>query len=138
MDTDDIGSSRHLKVPFPTISAIEKSINLQRHELAALWTPIYGVVHPGYWDPSQFRSYGREHYDALRAGSHKIIRDLIEHLTFGGYQATMSVSVDARFRMLLGSSVKKIVNPTWPALNPDVGCGGRAREVERKMLLIVM
>jgi hypothetical protein len=114
------GSSRHIKVTFPTLTVIEKSINLQYQEVAALWTPIYGVVHPGHWNPSQFRTFGREHYDALRTGSHKIVRDMIEHLTFGGYEATMTVSVDARFRMLLSSSVKKIVNPLWPELHPEL------------------
>ena len=38
----------------PTLSQIQKEINLQIHEVAALWTPIYELVHPGYLDPSQF------------------------------------------------------------------------------------
>jgi hypothetical protein len=113
-------SARHVKVTFPSVPAIEKNLNLQFHEVATLWTPIYGVVHPGHWDPAQFRSYPREHYDALRAGSHKIIREMVELLTFGGHQATMTISVDARFRMLLSSSVKKIINPHWPTLHPDL------------------
>jgi hypothetical protein len=104
----------------PTVAQIQKEINLQIYEVAALWTPIYELVHPGYWDPSQFREYGREHYEGLRQSSHKILREMVEALTFGGSIASMNIAVDTRIRMLLSSSLKKINNVIWPALNPDL------------------
>ena len=111
---------RHNKVPFPTISQIEKSLNLQINEVAALWTPIYDVIHKGHWDPTQFHQYSREHYDFLRYSSHKIIRDMIENLTTGGSFATMNISIDSRMRTLIACSLKKINNLSWPSLNPEL------------------
>jgi len=104
----------------PTLSQIEKEINLQIYEVAALWTPIYEQVHPGHWDPSQFREYGREHYVGLRQSSYKILREMVEALTFGGSIASMNIAIDMRIRMLLSSSLKKINNVIWPVLNPDL------------------
>lgn len=113
-------SSRHVKVSSPTLSNLQKDINLQIYEVAALWTPIYELIHPGHWDPLQFRDYSCEHYEGLRQSSYKILREMIESLTFGGSIATMNIGVDSRIRMLLASSLKKINNVVWPAMNPDL------------------
>ena len=45
---------------------------------------------------------------------------MVEVLNFGGSVATMNIGVDTRIRMLLSSSLKKINNVIWPALNPDL------------------
>jgi len=99
---------------------MEKSLGLQINEVAALWTPIYDVVHPGHWNPTQFSEYSREHFVNLQNVSHRLIRDMVDALTTGGISATMNIGVDACIRYLLVSSSKKINNISWPTINPHL------------------
>lgn len=103
-----------------TVAQMEKSLGLQINEVAALWTPIYDVVHPGHWDPTKFSEYSREHFINLRNVSYRMIRDMVDALTTGGTPATMNIGVDARIRYLLVSSSKKINNIAWPTINPHL------------------
>jgi hypothetical protein len=111
---------QHNRIPTVTVTQIEKSIGLQINEVATLWTPIYDVVHPGHWDPTQFSEYSCEHFVNLQNVSHRMIRDMVDALTTGGTPATMNISVDARIHYLFVSSSKKINNIAWPTNNPHL------------------
>jgi hypothetical protein len=119
-------AAREAGSPLPKmdLETLETSISLKPTDMAGLWTCIYGVVDPGYWNPA---SWGpstrtpRDLYDGLRSTSMYTLQRIISQFTSGPLNQR-NLSADRRIALLNEKCTKpeSVTAPVWPLPSPDM------------------
>jgi len=117
--TRSSGSSQRL--PKVTYDLILEDLNLQPEEVGGLWASVQEVVHPDYWNPSQWKpgsQMGRSVHDAMRDCSINLICKFLTQLTVGPV-AQRNISGTHRLKFLYDLSDRK-ATPTYPVVSPNI------------------
>jgi hypothetical protein len=100
-------------------------LNLQPQEVAGMWASIQDVIHPDYWNPSQWKPgnrIGRTVHDAMRDCSINLICKFLTQLTVGPI-AQRNISSAHRIKFLTDLSDRKST-PIYPMASPNMPSSG--------------
>ena len=96
-------------------------LNLQPQEVAGLWASIQDVIHPDYWNPSQWKPgdrIGRSLHDSMRDCSINLICKFLKQLTVGPI-AHRNISAAHRIKFLTDLTDRRSA-PVYPILSPNM------------------
>jgi len=109
------------RIPKVTYDVIMEDLNLQPEDVAGLWASVQDVVHPDYWNPSQWKPgnrIGRAVHDAMRDCSVNLICKFLTQLTVGPI-AQRNISATNRMKFLSDLSNRK-TPPVYPVDSPNM------------------
>jgi len=109
------------RIPKVTYDVIMEDLNLQPEDVAGLWASVQDVVHPDYWNPSQWKpgnQIGRAVHDAMRDCSVNLICKFLTQLTVGPI-AQRNISATNRMKFLSDLSNRKTA-PVYPVDLPNM------------------
>jgi hypothetical protein len=98
-----------------------EDLNLQPEEVAGLWASVQEVIHPDYWNPSQWKPgsrIGRSVHDAMRDCSINLICKFLTQLTVGPV-AQRNISGTHRMKFLSDLSDRK-ATPVYPVASSNM------------------
>jgi hypothetical protein len=119
-------AAREAAVALPKldVETLEISLSLKPTDVAGLWTCIYEVVDPGYWNPASWGPSSRtprDLYDGLRSTSMYMLQRIISQFTSGPINQR-NLSADRRIALLNEKCTKPQSDtaPVWPLPCPDM------------------
>jgi hypothetical protein len=96
-------------------------LNLQPQEVAGLWANVQDVIHPDYWNPSQWKPGNRIErsvHDAMRDCSINLICKFLTQLTVGPV-AHRNISAAHRIKFLTDLTDRR-ATPVYPTASPNM------------------
>jgi hypothetical protein len=123
-------------LPKLDVDMLDASISLKPTDIAGLWTSIYEVVDPGYWNPACWgpsTRTPRDLYDGLRSASLYTLQRIIVQFTSGPINQR-NLSADRRIALLNDgcTAPESATPPVWPSPSPDMPLPGNTKMWEAR------